>query len=224
MKTLNTAQMKKKFYLIFLILILTSCQSIKYYYYYLDFKVPTNYKSIYNNVSIAFWDQREQIIKGKQKPNFTGFFRRDMYNGYDAKIRTESGNPLVDDILKSIANKLKINGSIINTVQTNYSENEQSVIQKLAAMHSSRFILFKFNEFYTDGKGQYKLYYDIDVKVYSSIGTIIKEKKYAEIKNIGEPNIEYRLSLIPKIRNAIEENFSNIFFDKDIISVLETSK
>ena len=119
--------MKSSITLLLLAIIVSGCAiSCSVSYHDINVNVPPiNDKKI----NMAVWDQREQVISGKRKPNFVGYTRSGAGIAYP--MGTESGKTFADDIALDISSSFTKNGTIVNVIPTLFNESEKTILSKL---------------------------------------------------------------------------------------------
>jgi|GEM_PF-595123 len=203
--------MKNLFYLILFSTLLSSCAiSRKIPYNNLTIDLPQiNTKSL----SIAVWDQREQVIKGSRKPDFVGYMRSGAGIAYP--MGTLSGKAFAEDIALNIYssfNKNEINVSVINT---SYKENENNVLRNLVSSSNDKLILLKCNQLHTDGYNSQALQYNLKILIYDKNGKLINQKSF-----IGTKEFARRGSYKVYMPNGLNELIKEIFNDKTVFNAL----
>jgi hypothetical protein len=99
---------------------LTSCAiGRKVNYDNVFIKVP----AFNQKISIATWDQREQVASGTRKPDFVGYSRSGAGIAYP--IGTSSGKPFADIISADISSPLSSKGSPTTVVITKTNEEDR---------------------------------------------------------------------------------------------------
>jgi hypothetical protein len=168
---------------------------------------------LYNGVSIAMWDQREEVTSQSKKPTFTGYTC--SLSGKKYKVNTKSGKPFADDISSSVASTLNSYGCNISVVPTSFNQSQDEIIENLKSSGGSKLILIKFNEYNTDGFAPYYLYKNIQIFVFNTNGTLLKEKQFntSQICIAGGGELYWAPT-----KDIVEEDISNLFFDPDIAS------
>lgn len=192
----------------FLLLLCMNSFSQKMQYNDLSLNLP-----LYDSISIAMWDQREEVTSQSKKPTFTGYLR--SLTNVKYKINTKSEKPFVDDIAFSVANILNSYGCKTSVILTSFNQRQDEILKKLKSSGGSKLILLKFNKYNTDGFAPYYLYKDIQVFVYNANGILLKEKQVSDsaIYIAGKNEIYWAPT-----KDIVEEDISNLFFDPDIAS------
>jgi len=172
--------MKTKAIYFLTLLILSGCAgSLKIQYDGINANLP----AFSENITIAIWDQREQVLDGSRKPDFVGYMRSGAGIAYP--IGTASGKPIVDDISSSIASSLEKQGCTTSIITTSPTEDEHAILDNFAKNGSGKLFLMKCSEYHTDGYGIQNLNYDLLVKIFASDGQLLKEKSFQGDRNLG---------------------------------------
>jgi hypothetical protein len=185
-----------------------------------------NYDNAYADVpafnqkmSIATWDQREQVVSGARKPDFVGYMRSGAGIAYP--MGTTSGKPFSDVMSTNISSSLSSKGSPTNVIITNTNETASTIIDNLKKSGNNRLILMDCKQFHTDGYGATSLLYDLKVNIYDGDGTILKQKTFSGKKPLGGSVAwgpgKYKQYMPEAFKNLIEE----IFNDAEIASALK---
>jgi hypothetical protein len=187
-----------------------------------------NYDSVYANVpafnqkvSIATWDQREQIVSGSRKPDFVGYTRSGAGIAYP--MGTTSGKSFADIMSTNISSSFSSKGSPTSVIITNTNEPESTIIDDLKKSGNNRLILINCKQFHTDGYGATSLLYNLIINIYSGNGTIIKQKTFSGKRPLGGSVAwgpgKYQQYMPEAFKNLIEE----IFNDTEITAALKNS-
>jgi len=206
--------MKSSIPLLLLAIILSGCafsRSVSYH----DLHVNT--PSINDGkLSIAVWDQREQVTSGHRKPDFVGYTRSGAGIAYP--MGTESGKPFADDIALDIATSFEQNGIKVNVVPTIYNESENAILSRLKDGDNDKYIYMKMNKLHTDGYMGFDLFYDLGTSVYKSSGELLIQKSITGTKPLGIVK-HYKTNLPVGLQELLEQ----ILNDPDIIGALNIS-
>jgi uncharacterized lipoprotein YajG len=205
--------MKKQLLYLSAIFLLTSCAvSRNVSYDNVNADLPKSTATI----SIATWDQREQVKNGSRNPDFVGYTRSAVGIAYP--MGTKSGNSLAQDMTASIASSLRESGSKIAMVQTSMKDSRTMILNKLTKSKSATNILLKCNEFHTDGYGAQSLMFNIDVIVLDDKGNVIQEKQFAGKRKLGGSAFwgpgKFKTYMPAAFKTLVEE----IFSDKEILN------
>lgn len=196
--------MKKFLYIILIGAIFSSCAISR--------KVPYN-EMILNlpqvkteNLSIAVWDQREQLLKGSRKPDFVGYMRSGAGIAYP--MGTLSGKAFADEIALNIASSYKNNGLNVSIINTSYKDNENSILNSFKNSSNNKLILMKCNQLHTDGYNIEALLYNIQVSIYNKNGALIAQKSFVGKKELGK-GMKYKTYMPNGLKELIEEIFND---------------
>jgi hypothetical protein len=164
-------------------------------------------------LSIAVWDQREQIIDGTRKPDFVGYMRSAVGIAYP--IGTLSSKPFADDIALDISTSYKNDGIQTIMVPTSFSESENTVLDNLKNSNSNKLILVKLNKLHTDGYTGHDLFYDLQTKVFNSNGELLEQVSFEGTKPLGKAT-KYKTYHPVGLKELLEE----VFNDARVLSAL----
>ena len=181
-------------------------------------KINADLPAITENIALATWDQREQVLDGSRKPDFVGYMRSGAGIAYP--IGTASGKPLADDISSSIASSLEKKGCTTSIITTSPADNENAILNNLKNSGSGKLVLIKCSEYHTDGYGIQNLNYNLQVKIHASDGQLVKEKSFQGDRNLGGSVAwgpgKYKEYMPEGLKTLLEE----IFNDPEISSGL----
>lgn len=181
--------------------------------------LQANLPALNQKISIATWDQREQVVSGSRKPDFVGYTRSGYGIAYP--MGTTSGKPFANLISDNISSSLSSKGSSTSVIITNSDQTELTILSSLKKSGKSRLLLINCKELHTDGYGATSLLYNLIINVYAKDGTVIKQKAFKGKKPLGGnwftgPG-KFKQYMPVALKKLIEE----IFNDADIISALK---
>jgi hypothetical protein len=172
-------------------------------------------------MTIATWDQREQVLAGARKPDFVGYTRSGAGIAYP--MGTESGRPFADILSNDIAVALTKKGNKASFIVTNSSDPEANIIKKLVKSGKNRLLLINCKQFFTDGYGKNSLLFDLIVHVYSGDGTPMAEKEFHGKWELGGTFMwgpgDYKQYMPNAFKRLVEE----IFNDPEIAAALKNA-
>lgn len=168
------------------------------------------------NLSIAVWDQRVQLLKGKRKPDFVGYLRSGAGIAYP--MGTVSGNDFAEDIACDIASSFKNNGVNCIVIKTNYQESKNVILSNFKKTNNDKLILIKCNQLHTDGYTKENLIYELVVYIYDKDGSLITQKLFSGEKALGS-GLDYQ-KYMP---NGLRELIRDIFYNKTINRALNSN-
>ncbi|HUH25149.1 MAG TPA: hypothetical protein VLY87_00850 [Flavobacterium sp.] len=212
---------KNKFLTVILItsLFVTSCavnQKVDYNNLKMDL---FNVKS--ESLNIALLDHREAVIDGSRKANFTGYMRSNVGIAYP--ISTKTGNDFINEISNNIIKSLnKFNVKAFN-IPSKYSEDENSVKEKLLQTKGDKKMLLTFNELHTDGYAIQVLHYDFDISVFDKNNELIAYKKFQDKRKLGG-TVAFGAGPYKRyMPEAVTKLFEDIFNDPEILNALNNT-
>jgi hypothetical protein len=181
--------------------------------------VYANVPAFKQQIALASWDQREQVINGNRKPDFVGYTRSS--GGIAYPMGTANGMPFTDNMTSSISVSLSKQGSTVTDITTYFNEKELLIIDQLKKTKSNRLILIECRQFHTDGYGATSLMYDLRLNVYTEKGDLIKQKIFSGNKPLGGSVAwgpgKYKQYMPEAFKKLIEEMFN----DPEISSALQ---
>jgi hypothetical protein len=162
-----------------------------------------------SKLGIGVQDRRLYIVTKEKPENFVGLSRGGFGNPFI--VRTSSGEPLADDMSKSIQAALSSNGVKVSTINIPVGIDETEAIKRLAAS-SGKSILIELNEWKADTYMSTTLTYDVLALVIDVDGKIISSKKISGSENLGgsamNPPEHSRKAVPIAFRKKMEELFS----------------
>ncbi|CAG5009425.1 hypothetical protein DYBT9275_04495 [Dyadobacter sp. CECT 9275] len=181
--------------------------------------VHANVPAFNQKISVATWDQREQIVSGSRKPDFVGYMRSGAGIAYP--MGTTSGKPLANLISNNVSSSLSAQGSTASVIATNANQSELTILSNLKKSGKNRLILINCKQLHMDGTGGRYLLYNLIVNVYTGNGTVIKQKAFTGKKPLGGSWFfgpgKYKQYMPEALKNLIGE----VFNDADIVSALK---
>ncbi|WP_149243257.1 hypothetical protein [Dyadobacter sp. 32] len=202
-------------FIVFVISLFFSACSRKVNYDHVQAKLP----AFNQKISVATWDQREQVVSGSRKPDFVGYMR--STTGIAYPMGTTSGKPLADLLSNNISSSLSANGSSASVINTNTAQTASAILSNLKTAGQSRLILINCKQLHTDGYSRRSLLYNLIVSIYASNGTVIRQKTFNGKKPLGGNFFtgpgKFKKYMPEAFKNLIEE----IFNDADIVSALK---
>lgn len=162
-----------------------------------------------SKLGIGVQDRRLYIVTKEKPENFVGLSRGGFGNPF--VVRTSSGEPLADDMSKSIQAALSSNGVKVSAINIPVGIDETEAIKRLAAS-SGKSILIELNEWKADTYMSTNLTYDVLALVIDVDGKIISSKKISGSENLGgsamNPPEHSRKAVPIAFRKKMEELFS----------------
>lgn len=162
-----------------------------------------------SKLGIGVQDRRLYVITKEKPENFVGLSRGGFGNPFI--VRTASGEPLADDISKSIQAALSNNGVNVSAVNIPVGTDEVAAIKLLTATNGKA-VLIELNEWKADTYMSTTLTYDVRALVIDVDGKVISSKKISGSENLGGSAMnppEHSRKVVPiAFRRKIEELFS----------------
>lgn len=162
-----------------------------------------------SKLGIGVQDRRLYVVTKEKPENFVGLSRGGFGNPFT--VRTASGEPLADDVSKSIQAALAKNGVNVSTISIPAGLDETAAIKLLTAS-GGKAVLIELNEWKADTYMSTTLTYDVRALVIDVNGKVISSKKISGSENLGGSAInppEHSRKAVPiAFRRKIEELFS----------------
>ena len=136
------------------------------------------------SVAIAILDERPYILNKEKDPSYVGFARGGYGNPFNTW--TESGAPLADDMLTTVADSLRAKGFAVTPLKTSITDSPNSVMARFSASGADRLILVNLKEWYSDylprafTPERSNLFLNVDVAVFDRNQTNIVKNNLQE--------------------------------------------
>jgi hypothetical protein len=100
------------------------------------------------SVAVAVLDERPYVLNKQKAPSYVGLMRGGYGNPFD--LWTESGAPLAEDMLSTVADSLKARGIKVIPLKTSPTDSLNSVMTRLGESQAERLLLLEMKEWYSD--------------------------------------------------------------------------
>ena len=100
------------------------------------------------SLAVAVLDERPYILNKEKDPSFVGIMRGGYGNPFNTS--TESGAPLADDMLMTVADSLRARGFTVTPIKTSPADSRNAVIDRLYASGAQRFLLIEVKDWQSD--------------------------------------------------------------------------
>lgn len=134
-------------------------------------------------LAVAVHDQRPDVLKGEETPDYVGLQRGGFGNPFD--VSTESGNPLADDWAHAVAQGLTFGGFAAAPVATSFLDRPEVVLRKLQATGAQALLLFVLHEWHTDTFSNITLHHEVALDVLSPAGQVLAEARLTGSSELG---------------------------------------
>lgn len=166
-------------------------------------------------VTVATLDQRPDT----SKDTFVGL-NRDGF-GIPYPMGTDSRRPLSDDMTEVMTAALAEKGFAVHAVATAKSETEAVVLSRMIATKSTRLILLRLRNWYSDTMRNTALHYDATLAVYDGSGNPLGEKMIKGDDNLGVndwtfPSLYAKEALPKAFARKLEELFAAPEIEKNL--------
>ena len=170
------------------------------------------------SIVVTFYDQREEIVNGKEKPSFSGHLNATLQIPYN--INTQSGNTLAEDFAKSVSNAIskQTQQSIVITLA-----HSDSITKALKALQNAEYdllLLFTIHKWKNDAvPGFSNIHYqaigDFELNIFDKKENIIAN---AHAKDI----LEFKKDLAVNIKTM--QKMSDDLFSKLILELFNNNQ
>jgi hypothetical protein len=140
---------------------------------------PENIES----VGIIVWDQREQIIDGRQRPSLLGYTRSLTAIAYPSTIKSKV--PLAEWVSGRISKSYEENGLATLVITTSPYEKWSQIEKKMKSSNADQFLVVRLKKFQFDGIMKFSYMAEIDVEVFSESGELITSKHISDERVMG---------------------------------------
>jgi hypothetical protein len=100
------------------------------------------------SVAVAILDERPYILNRERDPNYVGIMRGGYGNPF--VTRTESGEPLADDMLATLSESLRSRGFSVIQLKTSTTDSQASIMKRFSTSGADRLILMQMKEWQSD--------------------------------------------------------------------------
>jgi len=138
-------------------------------------------------VGLSVKDSRPYILSNDKNPNFVGLQRGGFANPFN--VTTTSGEPMVDDFEKSIAQGLTNKGFAVTRLDL--LENDPETITLSAQKNElKRVIVLNVLEWKSDVMMQITLHHNLVLSVYDEAGSLIAQSQSSDTSGIGDAKFQ----------------------------------
>ncbi len=136
-----------------------------------------------SSISVAVHDQRPYVVNGTKTADFVGISRGGFGNPFD--VTTASSVPLADDFATSIVSALKADGANVSMIKMRPQDSDIKVRSALLAAKTKRYVLLTLNEWKSDTYQNTALIYNILLRVFDSVGTLLTDERLQGRDDLG---------------------------------------
>lgn len=116
------------------------------------------------SLDLAVVDMRPYVVNGDKSADFVGLQRGGYGNPFD--VKTDTGNPLAEDIATSLKASLERSGFDVTVLRTTSGSSVESVRDRLFASESDADLLLRLVELKSDTMNNAAYHYDVELTVY----------------------------------------------------------
>jgi hypothetical protein len=207
--------MVRLFFLVFVICMTGCAMGNKYD---LAHSAPDISRTGKSEIAIGVHDIREYIANGDKSPDFIGLQRGGFGNPFD--VKTESGDPLSEDISRSLIAGLEKRGYKAETVKLLPSVTLPGAKTALVETGKERSLLVTVINWKSDTMYNVALHYDLTAVVFDGSGNKIAENNVHGINELGgyywNPP-EYAGKAVPR---ALAEKLDALIDTPEILNAL----
>jgi hypothetical protein len=165
-------------------------------------------------------DSRPYVLDRNKTPEFVGLSRGGYGNPFD--IRTDSGEPLSDDIAHALVEQLNSKGFDAIALQTHVGDQVQNAVDAITASGRPLGVVFVLREWKSDMYVRTALIYDVTLSVFDSRGKLLASSTIQGKDNLGSafwalnPGAESRQF----VHTAFESKLEVLLSDPEIKNAL----
>lgn len=171
-----------------------------------------------SNISVAVHDKRPYVVNGNKPSNFVGVSRGGFGNPFD--VTTASSNPLADDFATSIVSAFKADGANASMIRVQPQDSEKKIRSALFAAKSKRFVLLTLSEWKSDTYQNTALIYNVLLRVFDSVGTLLADKHLQGRDNLGGDFINPPSHSRKAVPKAFRQKLKTLFEDSRVAQAL----
>lgn len=135
------------------------------------------------SLGIVVWDQRSQVVDGRQRASLVGYFRSTTGIAYPSK--TKSGKALAAVLSEKISAAHQANGTKTKTVETSPQENWSQILDRIKNLDCHHYLVVKMAKLQFDGIMKFSFMAELDIEVYDSNGTLLKSVHVSDERVMG---------------------------------------
>ena len=148
-----------------------------------DFSLTLQKPDGAQNVGVVVWDQRVQVVDGRQRPSLLGYKR--AISGIAYPSMTKSKAPLADWIADRISKAYDKNGIRTTIINTTHNESWEQVEQKIKSSKAEQFLVVKLVKLQFDGIAKFSYMAELDLEVYSNDGNLMHSEHISDERVMG---------------------------------------
>lgn len=128
------------------------------------------------SIAVTFYDQRDEIVSGKENPSFSGHLNATIQIPYN--INTQSGNPLAEDFAKSVSNAIIKQAQRSIVINLPHSDSTTKALKEFQNSDVDLLLLFTIRKWQNDARpGFSNIHYqaigDIELNIFDTKGNIL---------------------------------------------------
>jgi hypothetical protein len=167
-------------------------------------------------LAVGVVENRPYVLNGQKHSDFIGIQRGGFGNPFE--VTTSTGNPLADDMAKSLAVALTNSGFTVSTLGIQ-SPDEAVIATTIARDGRPRNIILTVNEWKTDVMMRIRVLYDLELKVADNTGRVLAINSLKGDEVIGGGGFEGQNAR--SASSAFETKIGRLFNSPEIIAALE---
>ena len=154
-------------------------------------------------LGIVVWDQREQVVDGRQSPSLLGYRRAPVGIAYPAMVKDHE--PLAAVLAKKIVKAFSASGISCSSIPTTPKDDWQQVQARMESTTQNRFLVLKLHVFQFDGRGSSKYEANIEVEVYDRNMQRLASEHVFDNRDLGNANgLEWEARVTYNLKGIIE--------------------
>lgn len=192
--------------LVLLVSFLTGCaMGQKHAYVNTDVEIPVK-SSV--ELAVAVNDRRSYVVSGDKSPSFVGLQRGGFGNPFD--INTESGEPLADDIRRTIVGALEREGNKVVAVPLSPATTPEVAKATLLQAEAKKFVLLTLYEWKSDQYANTLFHFNVSLDIFDPSGDAIETKRLSGKDNLGGGMSK------SKMPAAFRQKLEDLFWSEEI--------
>ncbi len=134
-------------------------------------------------LGVVVWDQRPQIVDGRQRTSLLGYTR--SVTGIAYPVREKSDEALASILGRKIAEAHDKNGTETTIIKTTEKENWSQILGRFKQAGCSHFLVVKMAKLQFDGIMKFSYMAELDIEVYDGSGNLLKSVHVSDEREMG---------------------------------------
>ena len=171
-----------------------------------DFSLTLQKMEGVENLGVVVWDQRVQVVDGRQRPTLLGYKR--AISGIAYPSMTKSKIPLADWIADRIATAHDKNGTSTTIINSSHKDSWGQIEQKIKSSKASQILVVKLEKLQFDGIAKFSYMAELDLEIYSNNGDLLHSEHVSDERvmgGVGGWKKKFPFHLVSILQDALNE-------------------